>query len=1241
MRNQKFYAQLMTLTVCLLMVAATAYGANSRKTVIQVTELVTLTDDVDFSITSETPFTDNGVVNIENTEHAVLILQSVKPSRAQSLIAAHVQIGGEKAVNGQNCQLKMYNRGCIIMPYSRDLKPLTVYSEPDFQGEACSDFGLESTNGFMNTLSDKQLNNRIRSFKLKRGHMVTFSLKAEGRGYSRCFVAADRDLEVATMPAIMDRSISSYRVFRWYDAGKPQLAAAGGDNAACEALNVTSTYSWGTGTSMLPNQECASHQIYSTWPSPSDCGNPTYTCHLKTSNEPLNKSDDHPEDLNAILAVWPDLMRTGMRLCTPSSWDGSDYWNGTGFLKTFLDSIDARGWRCDVLDMHCYWPESNFGNLKNWVNAVHRPIWISEWCWGASWNNNGAFANGVTNTQVRDAVQRICKALNSYDYVERYFYWNGERDISKLYKDGALTPAGEMYAKLDGGLAYNGKYDYVPKAPTQRDPKDLVVTLDGKNGTANIRWYEYNGEQNEYIHVECRKSESDEWHVVADITGVEEQGVCMADNIEARLGWQFRIVEKDANGRSRTTNTVMAALSDIGVGEAVDVDGKTMYIGGNILTNGRFDMGLSTWTNGKGEQIAQPWFQTVEVGGNNGGPYLQAYGNGGADSESALKKVIDIQSGTYYYFAADACNLTNQSSLFALSNDGQQNDQSIGVLNNTTGNWQTQYLVANSGTFNKALITFHTLGCKAQMDHIMVCRLFDTAEEALTDGAACQRRRALAFRDYTGAAFSTVIDDVLAITDADPAQDMARVQQAVDEALRSYKMTDRLKDLVNDAKQLIALSLPDADKLKDLCNEADTQLAAGVWPSTTWVEQHCEALQQAIAEFMPMTEVVGKVQSPDFATSNAIGWHTKAGTYKDGTQKQKSSNGTTYWNAMWNIAKDGNETETMAIRQEIGNMTHGLYAITCEAATDHYCLSDQHAYISNGTDSLNSHLLKTDRLDLLTIADSLRWQTLSTTPLYVEEGGTIAIGFTGSKQNADDMAWRPIENTTGKGDHREGSWGATAFRLLYHPLYRISTTPGQFGVACLPYAVTSSPHVTFYKIAAITADYSNLCLEPISETDAGIPFLYVTDQSDAVLIEYGDITTKTTDGPGNLRGFLATSPVTRVPVGYYVLTDGAWQKVTSSTDRPRIGNNTGIIRPFTDRMSKPLQVVEQWNGPTVAINGITDEEKALLTNDIDIVTASNSKGNNVVYNLQGQKIDNGKRAKGVYIRNNKKYVTRR
>ena len=73
-----------------------------------------------------------------------------------------------------------------------------------------------------------------------------------------------------------------------------------------------------------------------------------------------------------------------------------------------------------------------------------------------------------------------------------------------------------MYAQLDGGLAYNGKYDYVPKAPKQMDPEDLSVVFDKESGTANISWREYNGEMNEYIHLERRKSESEPWEVVMD-----------------------------------------------------------------------------------------------------------------------------------------------------------------------------------------------------------------------------------------------------------------------------------------------------------------------------------------------------------------------------------------------------------------------------------------------------------------------------------------------------------------------------------------------------------------------------------------------------------------------------------------------------------------------------------------------------------------------------------------------------
>lgn len=373
-----FLLLLLSLPLCVL-------AANKKTTVSKVSEPVTLTEDVDYNITSATPFEDEGLVNIENTEHAVVILSQIKPSEAINKWLSKIQINGVRASNNNNCQVKLYNRGCIIMPYGRNIKPLTVYTEQNFEGDNCDDYGTENSSGYMNTLTTKKLNNRIRSFKLKRGYMVTFSTLAKGRGYSRCFIAANKDLEVASLPPVLDQKISSYRIFKWYDTGKQQVAARGGDNAICSALKVTSTYTWGTTTDMSPDVENVPHHIYENYPSPASLGACTTSPHMKTNNEPMNTADDpkgKTEDVDAVLANWEDLMATGMRLCSPSSWDGSDYTNGTGYIKRFIDSIDARGWRCDIIDLHCYWPESNFSTIKNWTNSTGRPVWISEWVWG-------------------------------------------------------------------------------------------------------------------------------------------------------------------------------------------------------------------------------------------------------------------------------------------------------------------------------------------------------------------------------------------------------------------------------------------------------------------------------------------------------------------------------------------------------------------------------------------------------------------------------------------------------------------------------------------------------------------------------------------------------------------------------------------------------------------------------------------------------------------------------------------
>ena len=140
--------------------ALSLWAANTKETVSQVTSAVELTTDVDYVVNGETPFADDGVVNIVNTDHAVLIIERVKPSKViASLLANRVKIKGAVAKNNVNCQVRLYGtRGAMILPYASTDKPLTVYSEQNFQGEKCSDFGLENDGGYMVTLTDQKLN---------------------------------------------------------------------------------------------------------------------------------------------------------------------------------------------------------------------------------------------------------------------------------------------------------------------------------------------------------------------------------------------------------------------------------------------------------------------------------------------------------------------------------------------------------------------------------------------------------------------------------------------------------------------------------------------------------------------------------------------------------------------------------------------------------------------------------------------------------------------------------------------------------------------------------------------------------------------------------------------------------------------------------------------------------------------------------------------------------------------------
>lgn len=648
------------LSLFLAFTSTLAFAAkNTVQKVEQVGSSVTLRDNVDYVITGSTPFSATGSINIANTDHAVVILENIRPSKALEQLE-FISINGVPAVNDENCQVKMYAQGSIIMPYSKDIKPLTVYSEQNFEGESVNDFGLEHASGYMNTLSEAKLNNRIRSFKLKRGYMVTFSNNRGGRGYSRCFIADDQDLEFATLPAVLDKHISSYRIFKWNDTEKKGIANTT-DYTTTQTLNVSWCYSFGPGEDRGIDCECVPHKIQVGWPG--NCGALTYSPHLKTNNEPGNESDHGVESLESVLATWEDLMATGKRLCSPSSHDGSLSW-----MYNFMDSIEARGWRCDIIDLHCYWPEWNLNNqLKGWYDRYKRPLWISEFIWGSSWGPNGIFSAvskdewdsySLANQQKNyDVMNKVLTNWNNYPYVERYAYWNSERNCSKILHEGQLSLLGEFYANMKSGIGYNKAYEYVPTV-VYKGPQNFTCTYTQRLKTIDLAWSNPNMELTDSTLLEFR-IDDEPWQTIEKYPATESSSftytVTLSDNFRKGT-YTYRIHNFDCDGQERISEEASITLS--GAEGVPGFQYGRMEIANTETSTGFFDqledgssplvfMGLTT-RNNKNAALTN---HIVSVSSNKFTFKYEPWGFGGYTdmTESESNDFMVLSKGTHQY----------------------------------------------------------------------------------------------------------------------------------------------------------------------------------------------------------------------------------------------------------------------------------------------------------------------------------------------------------------------------------------------------------------------------------------------------------------------------------------------------------------------------------------------------------------------------------------------------------------
>lgn len=698
-----------------LMLPSALRAANEITTVSQVSETVTLQSDIDYVITDETPFTAEGNVDIVSIDHAVVIFKKVKPSAVISSWLDHICIKGEKAVSGTNCQVKMYDRGTIVLPYASDIQPLTCYTGQDFGGTSCSNYSEGHDSGYMKTLTDETLNNQIRSFRLKRGYMVTFALGVGGWGYSRCFIADKADLEV-NLPENMAGRVSSYRIFKWQDAHKAGVANTT-DAALMARLDGSWCYTWSVGTNMLPDYECVCNHIYEDYPSSSACGKTEGSCHSKTNNEPGNKSDDTPQTVEQVLDNWQNMMRTGLRLCSESSHDGS-----MNHLRAFIDSVDARGWRCDLLDLHCYWA-SGFDKMESYYNSYgKRPIWISEWVWGASWNKNGIFSAAPDGkNSFSEANQQACydgtvpilETLNASKYVERYAYWNSEADCSKLDKGGTLSLLGLYYASMDEGLGYDASLEKVPNV-VYLAPKNLASKFDDETRELTLTWNDANGDMLDSMVVE---------HKAPGAAAFERVAAIELKDMDAKNGATYSYTDTPDNGTnayritvypigSKTPKHSSASTVLVVSKKAVWNDVSDLY-GINLGFDDSADFQTENLTNGSDKHLAANGWTTTctDANGSSGVfglgstctingmavPEKDADGNAeggvlgisqGWGISSRYTQKVALPAGTYRisYAIFNAANETVTANLCGYHADGQDD-----VFDNTTsfatGEW--------------------------------------------------------------------------------------------------------------------------------------------------------------------------------------------------------------------------------------------------------------------------------------------------------------------------------------------------------------------------------------------------------------------------------------------------------------------------------------------------------------------------------------------------------------------------
>ena len=523
---------------------------------------ILLSGNAQLHLTGTSSILTNSIIRL-NGDNAWLFIDNVRPAAVISTILPYIYVNTTAAVNKTNVRVAIYKQGAVIMAQGSTFQPLTVFTDLNCTGDSAK-YSLFTK--YSGTGLGTGIDNKIRSFRLKRGYMATLASAGDGTGYSRVYIADNADLIVNTLPFELDQMISFIRVFNWeYTSKKGWCGTGAGCINDAEKVDGTWSYSWSADQNSSAGVEYVPIRQNGGWPGWSEISGKQYVTHVLGFNEP-----DHTEQSNLTvvqaLAQWPDMMRTGLRIGSPAVTNNS-------WIYAFMDSCKAKNYRVDFVAYHAYWGGKSPANWYNDLKAIHertgRPLWITEWNNGANWTTESWPTSDHTLSAANAAKQLadlkgILTVLDTAHFIERYSIYNWVQDCRAMILADTLTPAGKYYKSNSPDFSFKHATEVIPTYTLSKTT--IGISTSGK--VASIVITDPNGEFYRGFIMERKIGEGD-WAPFYDSSIATQKYISDTIDLSVSGSTRYRLRTKLPNG------TLSVYTNEVGVdvtrGAAVQV----------------------------------------------------------------------------------------------------------------------------------------------------------------------------------------------------------------------------------------------------------------------------------------------------------------------------------------------------------------------------------------------------------------------------------------------------------------------------------------------------------------------------------------------------------------------------------------------------------------------------------------------------------------------------------------------